>query len=216
MVKLTEEQKRQLEALDKIPDDEIDFSDIPPITDWSGFRMGLFYRPKWQDFSLELDECITDWFEGGLVDGETLGEAVNKALGSEMYRIRFPLRVPKVEELVRQIKESPEKAAELTGWEEDQIKALYNTPVEEVPFSDVPLKPAGRSKSKTGTFHRPIIKNITLKLDENVVDWYEWLEEGKSRDEVLSKALLNHIHRFRFPEETQRAGKSVRLSDEEE
>ena len=216
MVKLTEEQKRQLEALDKIPDDEIDFSDIPPITDWSGFRMGLFYRPKWRDFSLDLDEYITDWFEGGLADGETLGEAVNKALSSEMYRIKFPLRVPKVEELVQRIKESPEKAAALTGWEGDQIKALYNMPVEEVAFSDVPLKPAGRAKTDIGAFHSPVVKNITLKLDENVVDWYEWLEEGKPRDEVLSKALLNHIHRFRFPDEAQWAGKSVRLSDEEE
>ena len=215
MVKLTDEQKKRLEALDKIPDDEIDFSDIPPITDWSGVRMGLFYRPMWKDFSLKLDEYITDWFEGGLADGETLGEAVNKALGSEQYRIRFPLRVPKVEELAQRIKESPEKIAKVTEWEKDQIKALYNMPLEEVTVSDVPLKPAGRSKTKTGTFHNPVIKDITLRLDENVVDWYEWYEEGKPRDEVLSKALLNHIHRFRFPEEAQRAEEAVRLSDGE-
>ena len=204
MVKLTDEQKKRLEALDKIPDDEIDFSDIPPITEWSGFRMGLFYRPKWADFCLKLDEYVTDWFAGGLEDGETLGEAVNKALGSEQYRIRFPLRVPKVEELAQRIKESPEKASEITGWEEDQIKALYNMPVEELAVSDVPLKPAGRSKTKTGTLHRSVIKDITLRLDENVVDWYEWYEEGKPRDEVLSKALLNHIHRFQFPQEEER------------
>lgn len=209
MVKLTDEQKAMLEALDNMPDDEIDYSDIPPITDWSGFRMGLFYRPKWTDITLKLNEYITDWFEGGLTDGETLGEVVNKALSSEMYRIRFPIRVQRAEELVQRIKESPEKMAEVTGWQKDQIKALYNMPVEEVVFSDVPLKPPGRSKAKTGTFHRPVIKDITLKLDENVIDWYEWLEEGKPRDEVLSKALLNHIHRFRFPEE------AVRLSDEE-
>lgn len=215
MVKLTEQQKRELEALRNMPDDEIDLSDIPEITDWSGFRMGLFYRPKWTDFSLKLDKYITDWFEGGLTDGETLGEVVNKALGSEMYRIKFPLRVPWVEELAQRIKESPDEAAELTGWQKDQIKALYNMSAEEVVVSDVPLKPAGRSKVKTGTFHSPVIKDITLKLDENVVEWYEWLEEGKPRDEVLSKALLNHIHRFRFPEEAQQAGEAVRLSDEE-
>ena len=195
MVKLTEEQKRQLEALDKIPDDEIDFSDIPRITDWSGFRMGLFHRPKWADFSLKLDEYITDWFEGGLADGETLGEAINKALGSEEYRIRFPLRVLWVEELVQQIKESPEKVAEVTGWQGDQVKAMYNMPVEEFVVSDVPLKPAGRSRIKAGTSRRPVIKDITLKLDENVVDWYEWYEEGQPRDEVLSKALMAHIQR---------------------
>ena len=206
MVKLTEEQKRQLEALDKIPDDEIDYSDIPPISEWSGFRMGLHYRPMWKDFSLKLDEYITDWFEGGLANGETLGEAVNKALSSEEYRIRFPLRVPKVEEIAQRIKESPEKAAELTGWEQDQVKALYNMPAEEVTFSDVSLKPAGRSKLLKGTFQSPVIKDITLKLDENVVDWYEWYEEGKPRDEVLSNALLNHIRRVESSREMQPKG----------
>ncbi len=209
MVKLTEQQKRDLETLRNMSDDEIDFSDIPEITDWSGFRMGLFYRPKWAEFSLKLDEYITDWFEGGLADGETLGEAVNKALSSEEYRIKFPLRVPKVEELVQQIKESPEKIAELTGWQGDQIKALYNMPVEEVAVSDLPLKPAGRSKTKIGTSRRPVIKGITLKLDENVVDWYEWYEEGKPRDEVLSKALLNHIQRVESSNETQPAEKAA-------
>lgn len=203
MVKLTDEQKRQLEAFDKITDDEIDYSDIPSITDWSGVRMGLFYRPKWEDFSLKLDEYIVDWFENGLDSGESLGEAVNKTLGSEMYRIRFPLRVPKVEELVQRIKESPEKAAQLTGWEEDQIKALYNMPVAEVAVSDVPLKPAGRSKTKAEAFHNSTTRDITLRLDENIVDWYEWYEEGKPRDEVLSKALLNHIRRVESSPEMQ-------------
>ena len=189
-----------------MPDDEIDLSDIPEITDWSGVRMGLFYRPNWMDITLKLDEYIIEWFKGGLADGETLGEAVNKALGSEMYRIRFPVRVQWVEELVCQIKESPDKMAEVTDWQKHNIKALYNMPLEEVAVSDVPLKPAGRSKTKTGTFHSPVIKDITLKLDENVVDWYEWLEEGKPRDEVLSKSLLNHIHRFRFPDEARQPG----------
>ena len=207
MVKLTEKQKRELEALRNMPDDEIDYSDIPPITDWSGFRMGLFYRPKWKDFSLNLDEYITDWFEGGLADGESLGETVNKALSSEMYRIKFPLRVPKVEELVQRIKESPEKAAELSGWEGDQIKAMHNMPVEEVAYSSLPLKPAGHSKLKIDASHRPVIRDISLKLDENVVDWYEWYEEGKSRDEVLGKALMSHIHRFQFPAKAQQAEK---------
>ena len=132
-----------------------------------------------------------------------------------MYRIKFPVRVQWVEELVCQIKESPDKMAEVTDWQKDNVKALYNMPLEEVAVSDVPLKPSGRSKSKTVTFHKPVMKDVTLKLDENVVDWYEWYEEGKPRDEILSKALLNHIDRFRLYEEAQRAGKSVRLPDEE-
>ncbi len=214
MVKLTKKQKTELEALRNMSEDEIDLSDIPEIADWSGFRMGLFYRPKWKDFSLKLDEYITDWFMGGLADGETLGEALNEALGSEMYRIKFPLRVPKVEELVQRIKESPEKADELTGWEGDQIKAMCNMSVEEVAFSDVPLKPAGYPRVSTGTLRHPVITETTLKLDENVVDWYEWYEEGKSRDEVLSEALLCHIHRFQLLKETPQAEETVRSSEE--
>lgn len=215
MVKLTEEQKRQLEALDKIPDDEIDLSDIPEITDWSGFRMGLFYRPKWKDFSLKLDEYITDWFEGGLSEGETLSEAVNKALGSEMYRIKFPIRVAKVEELVQRIKDSPGLTEKLTGWEGDQIKAMYNMHADEVAFSDIPLKPTGYTKIVPGTFRRQAITDLILKLDENVVDWYEWLEEGQPRDEVLSKALLNHINRFRSHNEAGRLEEVVRQPKQE-
>ena len=214
MVKLTEEQKRQLEALDKIPDDEIDFSDIPLITNWSGFRMGLHYRPKWAKFSLKLDEYIKDWFEGGLKGGETLDEAVNKTLSSEMYRIRFPLRVTKVEELAQRIKELPEKVAELTAWEGDQIEALYNMPAEEMVHTTMPLKPAGHSKLNASASNHPVIRDITLILDENVVDWYESYEEGKSRDEVLSEALLCHIHRFQLLKETPQADETVRSSKE--
>ena len=201
MVKLTEEQKRQLEALDKIPDDEIDCSDIPPITDWSGFRMGLFYRPKWMDFSLKLDENITGWFEDGLADGEPLGEAVNKALGSEMYRIRFPIRVQRVEELVQRIKESPEKVAEITDWERDQIKALYKMPIEEMVFSEAPLKPAFRSKTDIEPQAHSVAEKTTLNLDENVVDWFEYrLEDGQSLDEAINKALMDHISWIRSSE----------------
>ena len=205
MVKLTDKQKRELEALRNMSDDEIDCSDIPPITDWSGFRMGLFYRPKWREFSLKLDENITDWFEGGLADGEPLGEAVNKALGSEMYRIRFPIRVQRVEELVQRIKESPEDVAEITDWEQDQIKALYKRPIEEVAFSEVPLKPVFCNMTKMESQAHPITKKMTLKLDENTIDWFEYrLEEGQSLDEAINKALMDHIQWIRSSEGMRR------------
>lgn len=58
MVKLTAEQKGALEALDNRPDDEIDLSDIPEITDWSGFKMGLLYCPVMKDTGLDLCEYV--------------------------------------------------------------------------------------------------------------------------------------------------------------
>jgi hypothetical protein len=41
---LTPEQHREIEALKALPDNEIDTSDIPEITDFSGFQRGLFYN----------------------------------------------------------------------------------------------------------------------------------------------------------------------------
>ena len=123
VVKLTEQQKRELEALRNMPDDEIDLSDIPEITDWSGFKMGRFYIPKWKDFSLKLDEYVIDLLDRRLADGQTLDEAVNKALGAQMYRIRFPIRVERAEEAIRRIQESPEEAENLNDQQKDDIEA---------------------------------------------------------------------------------------------
>jgi hypothetical protein len=43
---LTEERKAELEALANMPDSEIDFSDIPPLTEefWEKAERGRFYR----------------------------------------------------------------------------------------------------------------------------------------------------------------------------
>ena len=41
---LTDKQKAELDALDALPDDQIDTSDIPETLDWSGARRGVFYR----------------------------------------------------------------------------------------------------------------------------------------------------------------------------
>ena len=40
--KLTEKQKAELGALEALPEDQIDTSDIPEVLDWSDARRGLF------------------------------------------------------------------------------------------------------------------------------------------------------------------------------
>jgi AbrB family looped-hinge helix DNA binding protein len=37
---------RELKALERMKDEDIDLSDIPEITDWSGAVRGKFYRPS--------------------------------------------------------------------------------------------------------------------------------------------------------------------------
>ncbi len=60
---LSAEQKAELEALAALPDSEIDTSDIPPVTDWSGAVRGAFYRPIKKPLSLRLDADVVDWFQ---------------------------------------------------------------------------------------------------------------------------------------------------------
>jgi predicted DNA binding CopG/RHH family protein len=52
----TKKQKKELEALAAMPDEKIDFSDIPEITDkqWTGAVRGLFARPETRHISIRL------------------------------------------------------------------------------------------------------------------------------------------------------------------
>ena len=46
--KLADKQKAELSALETLPNDQIDTSDIPEARDWSDAKRGLFYRPAKQ------------------------------------------------------------------------------------------------------------------------------------------------------------------------
>ena len=214
MVKLTDEQKAMLEALENKPDEEIDYSDIPRITNWSGFRTGLFYRPKWTNITLILDENVIGWFESGLVNGQSLDESVNKAIRAQMYRIKFPVRVERAEKTILRVQESPAELDELTEDQIQEIEILYAMPVAEVASSGASLEPMSRPERKAGAQRHPVIRDITLTLDENIIDWFEYgLEEGESLDEVLNKALMDHIQWINSPRAEQPEEKAVQRTE---
>ena len=66
--KLTEDQKRQLEYIDELPDDQIDTSDIPELTEeqWRSRTtyVGLFpmHRTK-KSVTIRLDSDVVKWFK---------------------------------------------------------------------------------------------------------------------------------------------------------
>ena len=93
MVKLTEAQIAELEALEKLSDDEIDLSDIPerPI-DWSTAKIGMHYKPDWQDTTLRLDQNVIDWFEEHAESREKAHKEINQILMEYIWRVRFPGR----------------------------------------------------------------------------------------------------------------------------
>ncbi|MDR0827131.1 MAG: BrnA antitoxin family protein [Desulfovibrio sp.] len=55
--------EEQLEALKNIKDEDIDFSDIPELLDWSSSVRGKFYRPIKKPVSLRIDADILEWFK---------------------------------------------------------------------------------------------------------------------------------------------------------
>ena len=67
--RLTPEQEQELKALAELPDDRIDFSDIPLTKDWSNARRGVFYEAMLHQGVRPpepLGVRLTDTTEGGL------------------------------------------------------------------------------------------------------------------------------------------------------
>ena len=64
MKRLTKEQKRDIAAIAAKRDADIDLSDMPEITDWSGAVVGMFYRPPKRPVTMRLDEDVVAWLKG--------------------------------------------------------------------------------------------------------------------------------------------------------
>jgi uncharacterized protein (DUF4415 family) len=63
MRKLTKEQKRDIRAIAAKREQDIDFSDAPPVLDWSGAEIGKFYRPKKKPVTMRLDSDVLAWLK---------------------------------------------------------------------------------------------------------------------------------------------------------
>ncbi|HEY5208698.1 MAG TPA: BrnA antitoxin family protein [Stellaceae bacterium] len=78
--------RAELEALKALPDDQIDTSDMPEITDWSGAKRGVFYRPLKQQITLRLDSDIVTWFRKHAPKGAGYQTNINLALREHVTR----------------------------------------------------------------------------------------------------------------------------------
>ena len=109
---LTEEEiaelDAELEALVLLPDDQIDTSDIPEVTDWSKAVRGAFYHPVKPEIQLVLDDFVIDWFKENPADGQGFYEYVNGVLLEHIRQRRIHERR---EAEARIIREAQERAA---------------------------------------------------------------------------------------------------------
>jgi uncharacterized protein (DUF4415 family) len=83
--KLTDAQLEDLKSLAERPDVEIDYSDIPEITDFSGFEVGKFYRPVKESVTVRLDADVVNWLKQG---GKGYQTRLNAILRREMEKGR--------------------------------------------------------------------------------------------------------------------------------
>jgi uncharacterized protein (DUF4415 family) len=63
---LTKKQKVALAALAVRPDSEIDFSDIPPLTEgfWKNAVRGKYYKPIKTSTTVRIDSDVLAWLRG--------------------------------------------------------------------------------------------------------------------------------------------------------
>lgn len=79
----TEAQRRDLERLAALPDDQIDDSDIPELTDaqWAEAVRGRFYRPVKKQITARLDADVLAWLKA---DGQGYQTRMNAILRRAM------------------------------------------------------------------------------------------------------------------------------------
>src|SRR5271169_3452514 len=63
MKRLTRGQERDIRAIAAMRDEDIDFSDAPPVLDWSGAEIGKFYRPRKKPVTMRLDSDVIAWLK---------------------------------------------------------------------------------------------------------------------------------------------------------
>ena len=85
--KLSDKQDAEIERLlakGTVPDDQLDLSDIPEITDWNNaVRHNQFYRPVKQQTSIRLDADVLAWFKA---QGKGYQTRMNEILRDAMLK----------------------------------------------------------------------------------------------------------------------------------
>jgi len=84
MRKLTKEQKRDIRAITTKRDEDIDFSDVPPVCNWSGAEIGKFYRPAKKPVTMRLDSDVIAWLKA---DGRGYQTKANWLLRQAMLHL---------------------------------------------------------------------------------------------------------------------------------
>ena len=98
---LSAKQLKDIAAIAGTKDEDIDYSDIPRVLDWSKAEIGKFYRPPKKAVTMRLDADVLEWLKGYGKGYQTranrlLRHAMTSATGGNEPRSRPAARGKKV------------------------------------------------------------------------------------------------------------------------
>ena len=85
---------------------------------------------------------------------------------------------------------------ELTEQQIADLERLRNMSDDDIDTSDAPVTLDWKN-ARRGVFYRPIKRQITLRLDADVVDWFKERagENGRGYQTAMNRALREHVVR---------------------
>ncbi len=84
-MKLTKSQAKQIRALKRMKEEEIDLTDIPEKLDWSNAVVGKFYRPVKKSLTIRIDADVLAWVKR---QGKGYQTRINSYLRDAMVRTK--------------------------------------------------------------------------------------------------------------------------------
>jgi len=81
MRKVSRKVAKELAALARMPDDQIDLTDAPEVREWRGAVVGKFYRPIKKPVTIRVDADVLAWLKR---QGSGYQTRINKLLREAM------------------------------------------------------------------------------------------------------------------------------------
>jgi uncharacterized protein (DUF4415 family) len=84
-------------------------------------------------------------------------------------------------------------SSNLTAAQKTELEALAALPEEQIDTDDIP-EATDWSNGQRGMFYRPVKKQITLRLDADLIDWFKKLHpQGKGYQTSINRVLRQHV-----------------------
>jgi uncharacterized protein (DUF4415 family) len=86
------------------------------------------------------------------------------------------------------------ETSKLTRAQQAEIDALAALSDDEIDTSDIP-EVRDWSGAERGKFYRPIKRQLTLRIDADIVEWFKHHAQDEGYQTTINRALREHVER---------------------